>query len=208
MESVFRSARYVLTAHRFDQLPPDRGAEVAFAGRSNVGKSSVINALTDHRGLAKISRTPGRTRQINFFDIGAQWRLVDLPGYGFARVPREMKRHWSGLLERYLRERTALRGLIIIMDARHPLTDLDRRMLDLARDAGHPVHVVLNKSDKLSRSAAARALAALRREPAIVSVQLFSTVARVGVDELRTVIGSLLAIPEVPGGGKRKAPVS
>ena len=183
----FRNATFLSGAVDARGMPPDEGAEVAFAGRSNAGKSSAINALTGSRSLARTSKAPGRTREINFFALSDGRRLVDLPGYGFARVPEAMKVAWGTLVSSYLAERRSLRGVVQLMDVRHPFTDLDRQLLEWCRAAGLPVHVVLTKADKLGRGQAAAALAKARREVAelpAVSVQLFSATRRDGVDAL------------------------
>ena len=175
-------------------LPPDEGTEVAFAGRSNAGKSSALNALAAHKGLARVSKTPGRTQLINIFALDDTRRLVDLPGYGYAKVPIAVRDHWRGLVDSYLRHRKALKGIVLIIDARHPLKDFDRQMLDYSESIALPCHCVLTKSDKLSRSEAARTLAHTRAElgaegpDARVSVQLFSATAKTGLDEARDVV--------------------
>ncbi len=180
------SAEFVISAHRPAQWPPPDMPEVAFAGRSNVGKSSAINAITRRRGLARTSKTPGRTQQIVFFQLSSGHRLVDLPGYGFAKVPLEVRRHWEKTISRYLAERESLRALILPMDSRHPLTPLDRQMVQWCLQAGLAIHILLTKADKLSRNQQMKALGAVRREledfPGI-SVQLFSATARTGTDE-------------------------
>jgi len=150
----YRAARFLDSVNAFPRLPPDSGREVAFAGRSNAGKSSALNVLTGQRQLARASKTPGRTQLLNFFEVEPERLLVDLPGYGYARVPDAVRRHWQALLERYLRERAALRGLLLLMDIRHPLTELDRGMLDCCAARALPVHVLLTKADKLGRGAA------------------------------------------------------
>lgn len=174
----YRGARFLISANGFAQLPPETGREVAFAGRSNAGKSSALNSLTGQRGLARTSKTPGRTQLLNFFLVERDRYLVDLPGYGYAQVPEAIRRHWQTLLERYLRERAALRGLLLLMDVRHPLTELDRRLLDCCAARALPVHVLLTKADKLSRGRAATALrqlqATLRPDFPGASAQLFS----------------------------------
>ena len=158
----YRQARFLTSAASLRRLPGDEGREVAFAGRSNAGKSSAINALTGRRGLARTSRTPGRTRLINFFEIGERRRLVDLPGYGYAKVPRSMSREWGDLAGKYLESRASLAGVVILMDIRHPLTDLDATLLDWCAAADLPVLAVLTKADKLARGRRATALAAVR----------------------------------------------
>ena len=182
--SLFGSARFVASAYQLSELPPDVGAEVAFAGRSNAGKSSAINAITQRKQLAFVSKTPGRTQTINFFDCGANRRLVDLPGYGYAAVPQKERAHWGRLISHYLQGRSSLRGLVLIVDSRHPLTPLDRQLLGWHAQSGQPVLVLLTKSDKLGRAEAQKALAeaeALLPElhPA-ASTTLFSAVSGTG----------------------------
>jgi GTP-binding protein len=176
--------------------PPDEGAEVAFAGRSNAGKSSALNAITEQRALARTSKTPGRTQQLNFFDLGDNRRLVDLPGYGYARVPLATKQKWQRNLSDYLHNRQSLRGLVLVMDCRHPLTDYDRQLLRWCADVGLPVHILLTKADKLKRGPAAGSLLAVRRElPALHAgsgVQLFSALRHRGLEEVREVVARWL----------------
>ena len=159
-------ARFLLSASRPAHFPADIGAEVAFAGRSNSGKSSAINALTGRRALARVSKTPGRTRQINFFEVDSASRLVDLPGYGYAKVSQSEKRLWSGLVERYLRSRASLSALVLIADARRVVTSADLLLLDAAEEARIPVHLVLTKADKLNRQETRAALLRARTPPA------------------------------------------
>ena len=184
----FREACFIQSASEIENAPPDQGWEVAFAGRSNSGKSSAINALTGNRKLARTSRTPGRTQLINFFALSDSQRLVDLPGYGFAKVPLAVKKKWNQQLERYLQYRESLRGLVMLMDIRHPLTDPDKQMLSWAVAASMPVHILLTKADKLKRGPAQNTLLSVRNELAahaeLVSVQCFSSLKRQGVDEL------------------------
>ncbi len=186
---LLRSPRFIVAAHDPAQWPPDDAAEVAFSGRSNVGKSSALNAITQRRGLARTSKTPGRTQQIIFFELAPSRYLVDLPGYGYAKVPPGLKRHWEQVLEHYLRSRNSLRGLILLMDARHPLMPLDMQMLAWCSAAAMPVHVLLTKCDKLSRSRCARVRQEVggvtKRFDIPVSIQLFSAVTHVGLDEAR-----------------------
>ncbi|MGQ0577402.1 MAG: ribosome biogenesis GTP-binding protein YihA/YsxC [Betaproteobacteria bacterium] len=185
-------AFFTTVAHERD-LPTSSRVEVAFAGRSNAGKSSALNALARRYRLAFASKTPGRTQQINFFTLGAGRFLVDLPGYGYAQVPAAMKRNWQELLSGYLQSRGQLRGLVVVMDARHPLTRLDRQLLDWFAPTGRPVHVLLTKADKLSKQEAAGQLRSVRERLAAEyqrsSVQLFSAMTKQGVDEA----GELLA---------------
>ena len=184
----FREACFIQSASEIENAPPDQGWEVAFAGRSNSGKSSAINTLTGNRKLARTSRTPGRTQLINFFGLSDSQRLVDLPGYGFAKVPLAVKKKWNQQLERYLQYRESLRGLVMLMDIRHPLTDPDKQMLGWAVAASMPVHILLTKADKLKRGPAQNTLLSVRGKLAahaeLVSVQCFSSLQPQGVDEL------------------------
>src|SRR3954465_12443652 len=149
--SLLTAAQFLASAHELHELPPDIGSEVAFAGRSNAGKSSAINALTSRRKLAFVSKTPGRTQTINFFDCGGNRRLVDLPGYGYAAVPQREREHWGMLISAYLQQRMSLKGLVVIVDARHPLTPLDQQLLEWFMPSNQPVLVLLTKADKLNR---------------------------------------------------------
>jgi len=187
----FQAATFTTSAPSLKQCPDDTGCEVAFAGRSNAGKSSAINTLTRIRGLARISKTPGRTQMINFFAVGEGRRLVDLPGYGYAKVPIAMKIQWDKHLAEYLQERNSLGGLILLMDIRHPLQDYDQQMLNWAAQAGLPVHVLLTKSDKLKRGPAKNMLMTVEKrlrdmDPArtLLSVQTFSSLKKEGLPQL------------------------
>jgi len=183
---AYAQATYLTSASEPRQFVADEGREVAFAGRSNAGKSSAINVITGRRGLARTSKTPGRTQLVNFFSLGLDQRLVDLPGYGFAKVPEAMRRDWRRLMESYFSRRTSLVGLVVVVDSRRLLTEGDLQMLEWARFAGCAAHVLLTKADKLSRGRAAAALQAVRRElGADVSVQLFSALKKSGVDDAR-----------------------
>lgn len=200
--SLYPAARFITSANSPRQLPPDSGAEVAFAGRSNAGKSSAINTILGRRDFARTSKTPGRTQLINFFALDDRCRLVDLPGYGFARVSHEMREHWRELLTGYFDSRRSLTGLMLVVDSRRGLTDGDRQMHEFARALSCPVHVLLTKADKLNRADAARVLGAVRDElQAEATVQLFSATSRLGTDEARAVLVRLLAGPagSVPG---------
>lgn len=178
--------RFLTSAHRAGDFPADDQPEVAFAGRSNAGKSSALNALTAQVGLARVSKTPGRTQLVNFFALPEGPRLVDLPGYGYAKVPAEMRRHWGVVINDYFRHRRGLRGLILLMDIRHPLGTLDQQLLDAAVAFSRPCHVLLTKADKLGGGAAKRALAQVQKAvPPRVTAQLFSVPARIGVDIAR-----------------------
>ncbi len=197
--TLFQDARYVASAHRLRDLPPAAGPEVAFAGRSNAGKSSAINALAGRTRLAFVSKQPGRTQQINFFALRAGGFIVDLPGYGYAKVPHDLRAHWDETLSGYLQHRNALMGMVLVMDARHPLTPLDERMLDWFGVTGRPVHVLLTKADKLSRGEAAATLQAVRKALAARgeghTAQLFSSLKRTGVEEAEARIAELLGQP-------------
>jgi GTP-binding protein len=193
----FSHANFLVSAQRFSQCPADSGAEVAFAGRSNAGKSSALNAITGIRGLARTSKTPGRTQLINFFALDDERRLVDLPGYGFAKVPERVKQEWQRELTLYLQRRQALRGLILLMDIRHPLKEYDRQLLEWCQSSELPVHILLTKADKLSRGAGGGVLQKLRHQLAKdypgSTVQLFSSLKNQGLDEAREQIANWLA---------------
>ncbi|HCA00944.1 MAG TPA: YihA family ribosome biogenesis GTP-binding protein [Halomonas campaniensis] len=186
----YPTARFMISAPTLALCPDDTGAEVAFAGRSNAGKSSAINALTQQNALARTSRTPGRTQLINFFSVmnDESRRLVDLPGYGYAKVSEAVKLEWQQHLSDYLRGRFSLRGLVLLMDVRHPLTEFDQMMLNYADEREMPVHILLTKSDKLKKGPASAALQKVRSRlkewEDLVSVQLFSSLKRDGVDTL------------------------
>jgi GTP-binding protein len=186
-------ARFVMGAAELGQLPPDQGWEVAFAGRSNAGKSSAINALTNRRRLAFVSKTPGRTQQINYFALDGDRYLVDLPGYGFAKVPLALQSRWDRLLSGYLQSRASLRGLVVIMDVRHPLTPLDQQLLDWFSPTGKPVLVLLTKADKLTRQQAAAQLRSVSNALNECEVVLFSSVSGLGVEEARRFVERLLS---------------
>ncbi len=186
----YRQAHYATSAHTLDQLPPDRGCEVAFAGRSNTGKSSVINAVTGQRRLARISKIPGRTQLINFFPVDEDHRLVDLPGYGYARVPGKLQAHWEQTLGAYIQQRQCLAGVVLIVDIRRLLTEYDQQMLLCCESAGLPVHVLLNKSDKLAFGARKKSLLQVEKQLVNSSqtVQLFSVLKRSGTEQLVAVL--------------------
>lgn len=185
VRNPFRQARYTLSAHQLNQLPPDEGIEVAIVGRSNAGKSSAINALTDQRSLARTSKTPGRTQQIVIFQLDDSRRLADLPGYGYAKVPSALKKHWQNALEGYFRMRQCLQGVVIVMDIRHPMKPFDQQMLDWCGAADVPCHVLLTKADKLKRGPAQSALLKVSKAlPGDTTAQVFSARTRQGVEEL------------------------
>ncbi|MGQ4582868.1 ribosome biogenesis GTP-binding protein YihA/YsxC [Lysobacter sp. F60174L2] len=201
MANPLARARYMLAAHNPRQLPPDGGFEVAFAGRSNAGKSSALNAICQQNALARVSKTPGRTQQLVFFDIPPTTDrfLVDLPGYGYAKVPKDLQAHWQAFIDKYFGTREALKGLVVVMDIRHPLKDYDRQMLGYAVGRGLPAHAILTKADKLGRGAQGNAMQAVRKQMQAefgdaVSVQVFSGESKQGVDEARAVIGGWLQL--------------
>lgn len=198
--SLFRNASFLASAHHLTELPPPFGPEIVFAGRSNAGKSSAINTLAGHKGLAFVSKTPGRTQLINFFQIPGGGHLVDLPGYGYAKVPEAVRLHWENTLAQFLQTRTTLRGMALIMDARHPLTPLDCNMIDWFLPSGRPIHVLLTKADKLSRQEALdtlrKARARLQELGPQLSAQLFSSLKKTGVDEAEVVFSKWLEMDE------------
>ena len=187
MSHPYRQAQYTISATQLSELPVDEGIEVAFAGRSNAGKSSAINTITDQKSLARISKTPGRTQMINFFTVDENRSLVDLPGYGYAKVPEKIKIRWQQTLGKYLETRRALRGLVLMMDIRHPLKEFDLQMIKWANNAKLSVHILLTKSDKLKRGAANSSLLLvnneLQRKELFASVQLFSSFNHEGKQE-------------------------
>ena len=192
--SVFPDAVFLTSAHEARQFVPDSGAEVAFAGRSNAGKSSAINTILSRRNFARTSKSPGRTQLINFFSLTGDQRLVDLPGYGYARVGKSLRKHWRGLLAEYFESRASLQGLFLVVDSRRRLGDFDWQMLDWSRMIECPVHVLLTKADKLKRQEASRTLAAVQKDlGGIATVQLFSATKRLGLEEARRLLDRLLA---------------
>ena len=199
--NIYNQAEFLLSAHQASQFPPDYGREVAFAGRSNTGKSSVINAVTGKRALARVSKTPGRTQMINFFAVTDQIRLVDLPGYGYAEVSGTLRQHWARLTSAYFNDRKSLQGLVLVTDIRRQFTEYDEQMLTWSLNQGIPVHILLNKGDKLSVSSARQSLAAVRKNIAeqSTSVQLFSALKKTGLPEVYARLDDWLL-------KKRKAP--
>jgi len=199
MNPLYRQAAFLTSAAKLSQAPADEGYEVAFAGRSNAGKSSAINTLCGQKALARTSKTPGRTQLLNFFALDGQRRIVDLPGYGYAKVSEGIKRDWQGTLAEYLERRECLHGLILMMDIRHPLKDYDREMLDWARHISLPVHVLLTKSDKLKKGPASSTLLKVRAELSRLdpgfSVQTFSALKRSGVDQAHAKLDSWFGLP-------------
>lgn len=189
MANLLNSAEFLLAAHLPRQLPADDCREVAFAGRSNAGKSSALNALCMRHGLARTSKTPGRTQQLVYFQLPDQRYLVDLPGYGYAEVPAHLREHWKAFIEGYFQSRQSLKGLVVVMDCRHPLKPFDVQMLDFAFRRGLAAHVLLTKADKLSRNDQAKALAQVRKAmESRATVQLFSSPDKLGVEEARAVV--------------------
>ncbi len=204
MNPYYRRARFLTSAAGLDQAPADAGMEVAFAGRSNSGKSSALNTLCQQKALARTSKTPGHTRLLNFFELDGMRRLVDLPGYGYAKVPEATKRRWQDFLEAYLVERRCLRGLILVMDCRHPLKEFDRQMLEWNAHNELPAHILLTKADKLKRGAATNVLRQVRRDlgalPGENSVQLFSALKNLGIDEAQGVLDRWLELEDMQAG--------
>lgn len=202
MNNAYNQARFLKSVPEPRLAPPDEGLEVAFAGRSNAGKSSALNVITGQKSLARTSKTPGRTRQINFFAIDDMRRLVDLPGYGFAKVSRQVKQDWQRHISRYLETRRSLVGVILLMDIRHPMKDFDRQVLGWCHVAGLPAHVLLTKADKLKRGPARTALLSVRQTLASLhpeaSVQLFSALKRTGTEEAMTVLDHWLGFIDEP----------
>lgn len=198
LNPLYRKATFLVSAQRLSQAPADAGWEVAFAGRSNAGKSSAINALTGQKSLARTSKTPGRTQLINFFGLDEERRLVDLPGYGFAKAPEAVRRSWRHSMEEYLAGRKSLRGLVLVMDVRHPLTEFDRMMIDWCAHQRLPMHLLLTKADKLKRGPATATLHQVRKAVAdlgeLASVQLFSALKRSGIGELQAALDGWLEV--------------
>jgi len=187
---LFNKAEFLISAPSIKQAPDDTGKEVAFAGRSNAGKSSAINTLTNNKKLARTSKTPGRTQLLNFFSLDEDCRLVDLPGYGFAKVPKAIKQKWDRNLAGYLQERQSLKGLVMLMDIRHPLQKYDWQMIRWASESEMPIHLLLTKSDKLKKGPASNTLLKVKQELAKeeltsnISLQTFSSLKKEGLDEL------------------------
>lgn len=181
----YRQATYAESAHTLKQLTADIGIEVAFAGRSNAGKSSAINTLTDQKSLARTSKTPGRTQQIVMFNLDEKSRIADLPGYGFAKTGKKLREHWQQMLPAYLKSRESLRGVVLLMDIRNPMKEFDQSMLDWCDHIELPVHILLTKADKISRNEGKKTLFKVQSMISEVhSLQLFSATKRIGLDEL------------------------
>lgn len=200
MNPIYHQAKFINSSPHMRNAPADQGLEVAFAGRSNAGKSSAINTLTRQNALARISKTPGRTQMLNFFEINAGLRFVDLPGYGYAKVPVEVKKKWHELMEHYLTHRKSLCGIILVMDVRHPLTEFDRQMIAWCEHAGLPLHILLTKADKLTYGAAKNTLLQVKRELNDVgcplTIQLFSSLKKTGIDEVHEALDNLFSRAE------------
>ncbi|MGD9152716.1 MAG: ribosome biogenesis GTP-binding protein YihA/YsxC [Gammaproteobacteria bacterium] len=197
----YNKARFLTSAAEISQLPTDIGAEVAFVGRSNVGKSSALNALTKQKNLVRTSKTPGRTQLINFFALSDLQRLVDLPGYGYAKVAKKTKQQWEQLIDAYLRERKCLRGLVLLVDIRHPLQPFDMQVITWAKEINLPIHILLTKADKLSFGAAKNVLQKvqnkLKKINSNISVQLFSASKPIGCDVLQKVLNNWLIVKKL-----------
>ncbi|HYO27301.1 MAG TPA: ribosome biogenesis GTP-binding protein YihA/YsxC [Azonexus sp.] len=212
---LFQQATFLTTVAHLRDLPPDSVREVAFAGRSNAGKSSAINTLAGRVRLAYVSKTPGRTQHLNYFTLAEGRYFVDLPGYGYAKAPVEIRAQWEGLIGPYLSKREQLAGLVVIMDIRRPLTDLDLRLIDWFRPTGRPIHILLSKADKVSRQEQTKILRSVKAELAtwggaeLYSVQLFSSLKKTGVEEAEGVLAGWLGLenkgpPDKGGPGAKK----
>ena len=199
MNPLYQRAHFQISAAKLSQAPEDNGIEVAFAGRSNAGKSSAINTLCQQRSLARTSKTPGRTQLLNFFTLDEERRLVDLPGYGFAKVKQSVKAQWQGALADYLEKRKSLRGLVLMMDIRHPMKEFDCQMLEWNAHHGLKTHILLTKADKLKRGAAGTTLLEVKQaiEPLddLVSIQLFSSLKKQGIDEAHRKLDEWFEVP-------------
>ncbi|TRW93302.1 ribosome biogenesis GTP-binding protein YihA/YsxC [Candidatus Methylobacter oryzae] len=195
MNPVYHQAKFINSSPHLKDTPADQGMEVAFAGRSNAGKSSAINTLTRQNALARISKTPGRTQMLNFFEINERQRFVDLPGYGYAKVPLAVKKKWHELMETYLTSRKSLCAIILVMDVRHPLTDFDWQMVEWCEHTGLPLHILLTKADKLNYGAAKNTLLQVQKELKEASfpltIQLFSSLKKTGIDEMHLALDRL-----------------
>lgn len=198
MNKFYRRTQFLLSTPDLKSAPVDQGFEVAFAGRSNAGKSSAINAITSHKALARTSKTPGRTQQLVFFSLDDERRLVDLPGYGYAKVSLQMQKNWQLNMQRYLDERTALKGLFLLMDIRRPLTPFDEQMISWSQQHQVPLHIALTKADKLSKGNAKSVLLKTRdeleKQGIPCSLQLFSVPGKVGVDDAHEILDEWLEI--------------
>jgi len=198
MNPIYQQAKFLTSSPDIKANPPDSGKEIAFAGRSNAGKSSALNTLTRQKNLARVSKTPGRTQMLNFFAINDELRFVDLPGYGYAKVAEAVKIQWQKLLESYLAKRQSLTALVLVMDVRHPLTDYDRQMVNWCQHSQLPLHIILTKADKLSPGIGQKILSEVRQELSVltipVTVQLFSSLKKKGIDELHAALDKLFGL--------------
>ncbi|MGZ8153597.1 MAG: ribosome biogenesis GTP-binding protein YihA/YsxC [Methylococcaceae bacterium] len=201
MNPIYTQAKFINSSPQLENTPPDQGREVAFAGRSNAGKSSAINTLTRQNGLARISKTPGRTQMLNFFEINDRLRFVDLPGYGYAKVPENVKQKWHRLMETYLIKRKSLCAIILVMDVRHPLTEFDWQMIEWCQHADLPLHILLTKADKLTYGAAKNTLLEVKKTLEVINIpltiQLFSALKKTGVDEIHAALDQLFNAEEL-----------
>ncbi|MDD2724498.1 MAG: ribosome biogenesis GTP-binding protein YihA/YsxC [Methylovulum sp.] len=203
MNPLYHQAKFINSSPHLKNTPADEGKEIAFAGRSNAGKSSAINTLTRQNSLARISKTPGRTQMLNFFEINEHKRFVDLPGYGYAKVPWDVKQDWHKLMETYLTSRKSLCAIILVMDIRHPLTEFDWQMVEWCQHSDLPLHILLTKSDKLTFGAAKNTLLQVQRDLQNVtiplSLQMFSSLKKIGVDEVHLALDALFELAPVAG---------
>ena len=201
MNPVYHQAKFINSAPRLQDAPPDQGMEIAFAGRSNAGKSSAINTLVQQNALARVSKTPGRTQLLNFFEIDSQRKLVDLPGYGYAKVPVSIKKEWQKMMENYLKNRQALCGIVLVMDIRHPLTEFDWQMVEWCEHSKLPLHILLTKADKLNFGAAKNTLLKVQKDLSqssiVVTLQLFSALNKVGIDDVHQILDEWFGYAEV-----------
>jgi GTP-binding protein len=197
MNPLYHQAKFINSSPHLKDTPADHGREIAFAGRSNAGKSSAINTLTRQNSLARISKTPGRTQMLNFFSINEQQRFVDLPGYGYAKVPVAVKLKWHELMENYLTKRKSLCGVVLVMDVRHPLTEFDWQMVEWCQHTQLPLHIILTKADKLTYGAAKNTLLQVQKQlkdsNLLLSIQLFSALKKSGIDDLHQALDQLFA---------------
>jgi GTP-binding protein len=201
MNPVYHQAKFMISSPSLKDTPTDMGKEIAFAGRSNAGKSSAINTLTRQNSLARTSKTPGRTQMLNFFEINEQQRFVDLPGYGYAKVPLDVKNKWHQLMEIYLTQRKSLCAIILVMDVRHPLTEFDWQMIEWCQHTGLALHILLTKADKLTFGAAKNTLLQVQRELKDTNIpltaQLFSALKKTGIDEVHQALDDLFDDQEI-----------
>jgi GTP-binding protein len=201
MNPVYHQAKFMISSPSLKDTPADMGKEIAFAGRSNAGKSSAINTLTRQNSLARTSKTPGRTQMLNFFEINEQQRFVDLPGYGYAKVPLDVKNKWHQLMEIYLTQRKSLCAIILVMDVRHPLTEFDWQMIEWCQHTGLALHILLTKADKLTFGAAKNTLLQVQRELKDINIpltaQLFSALKKTGIDEVHRSLDELFEVQEI-----------